>query len=725
MTLKENVREESEIFSDLRKLCSSPGYAHAIAYFCYRDNTIKYVEGNMTVDDVLQQFSMERLVRTEVSTLIGLMNKVDSSAELPSPEIMQEYIEKTDSLLQEIHFSMMASPEEMFDPEKIGDKNFNPFRNGDVLRESIFYGGEAAYHFQYRDLSLAKHEKDNDWFVDNKKFSIPQAKEVVNSIQEVQNDKINDVLEGMREKHPDTWTMLPAFTFTAQEIADHSGVDIDVVGNVIDAFCRPDDVSMDTFNALDDFNPMNAYPVKRLSNSEYLLFQNYSLVEALYETPFFWFNADGAYRDLAMQHRGEFTEEFSAERLRRVFGEGRVFINVDLVNSKNEKQGEIDVLVVFANRAIILQAKSKKLTIAARKGNDNSLKSDFKKAIQDSCDQALSCANLIQDDNIRLVGSDGIEIGINREFREIYPFCVVSDHYPALTFQARQFLKYSSNEIIMPPFVTDVFLVDVITEVLDSPLYFLSYINRRTKYGEKVISTHELTILSYHLKQNLWIDDEYTMMHLGDDICADLDLAMLTRREGAPGIDTPEGILTKYKGTFFDDIISGIEERDDAITVDLGFSLLSYSGDTIEMINDGISQLTKLGKRDGKHHDMTLAFSSDNSGLTIHCNDDPVSISGPRLEDHCVKRKYSVKADSWFGICIGTKDSRVRFGVNERYKWEQSDDMDDVVKDLPSPHDIRGKRKINISALRKKTKKIGRNSRCPCGSGKKYKKCCL
>ena len=85
-----------------------------------------------------------------------------------------------------------------------------------------------------------------------------------------------------------------------------------------------------------------------------------------------------------MKHRGEFTENFSAERLKSVFGKDRVFTNIDIVDSKKSKAGEIDVLVVFANRAIILQAKSKKLTIAARKGNVNCLQSDFKKAIQES-----------------------------------------------------------------------------------------------------------------------------------------------------------------------------------------------------------------------------------------------------------------------------------------------------------------------------------------------------
>ena len=30
-----------------------------------------------------------------------------------------------------------------------------------------------------------------------------------------------------------------------------------------------------------------------------------------------------------------------------------------------------------------------------------------------------------------------------------------------------------------------------------------------------------------------------------------------------------------------------------------------------------------------------------------------------------------------------------------------------------------------LSGVRLRARRVGRNSRCPCGSGKKYKKCCL
>lgn len=722
MPENKEARKESEVFKELEELCHSPGYIHAIAYFCFRDNTIRYAD-EVKPEDVLQQFSMERLVRTEISTLIGLACKKDIDETLPSPDLIQNYISRTDTLLQELHQSMMPPLQDVFDPSKIGDDNFNPFNSGAVLRESIFYGGESAYHFQYRDLSEDKYRKDNDWLIENKGYSLEQAMSVISSIQVLQNDKINDVLLSLIGRHPNEWTVFDAYTFSLEEIVDKSELDVEIAKKAVESFVSP--IGQEEFTSLDDFNPINAYPIIKLQDDKYLLFQNYSLVEALYETPFYWFNSDAAYRNIAMRHRGEFTEEFSSRRLKRVFGEKRVFQNVDIVDAKNNKAGEIDVLVVFANRAIVLQAKSKKLTIASRKGNDLSLKDDFKRAVQDAHDQAFSCSNYLTDSRYNLVDEEGEEIAISRDFKEIYPFCVVSDHYPALSFQARQFLEQKSTDVIKPAFVMDVFFLDVATEMLKSPLHFLSYVNRRTLYGDKVLSTHELTILSYHLKQNLWMDGEYTMMHLGDDICADLDLAMLARRDGIPGSKTPDGILTKYEGTHFDKLVKDIELRDHPATVDFGFMLLTLSGDTIEMINDGISKLVELGQKDGKHHDLTLGIGEGNTGLTIHCNDDSDVEAAKRLDRHCELRKYDQKANQWFGVCIGTKSQRLRFGVNMEFKWEQSNEMDEITKDLPKPQLLKGKNKVNFQTITRKSKKIGRNEKCPCGSGKKYKKCCL
>lgn len=712
------ARAEDEIFSDLERLCISPGYAHAIAYLCFRDNIIKFGE-ELTTKSVLQQFSMERLVRTEMSTLIGLMCKSEIDFSLPSADVLQEYVSRTDSLLQEIHRSMLNVQMSAFDPELIS-QGVDPFDNGMAMREPIFYGGESAYAFQYRDFLTQKYMYDNDWFIANKGYSVEQLVGVVRAVSDLQNIRINETLSSLVVKSPGEWTILPGFMFSASDIAGLCVFNVDVVRDVLNSFCLPDGAKNAKFSSLGDFNLVNAYPLICVDSGDYLLYQHYGLVEAMYETPFFWFLECPEYKNLAMEHRGRFAEDFVANRLASVFGSGNVYKNVNVTTSSGAVVGEIDVLVVFARRAIVVQAKSKKLTIAARKGNDNCIRDDFKMAIQDSYDQGFSCSEFLLDDVFNLVGSNGEFIKFSRDFIDIFIFCVVSDHYPALSFQSRQFLKYQAADIINAPFVMDVFLVDVLAEMLCTPLHFLSYIKRRTLYSDKVMATHELTTLSYHLKQNLWVDGEFNLIHLADDICADLDLAMMVRREGLPGKAVPDGVLTKYAEGTVGRLLKHIESLEEPSIVELGFLLLSLSGETVDQVNKGVDALVAQGRKDNSGHDLTVFIGDGGAGITIHCNDDSDAPAALALKAHCLRRKYFHKAKFWYGLCVSTQTGLIRFAAVFDEVWKESDDMNELVQVMAMLQ-----RNIKLGGFSMKGKKLGRNSKCPCGSDLKYKKCCM
>nr|VFK80994.1 MAG: SEC-C motif-containing protein [Candidatus Kentron sp. SD] len=345
------------------------------------------------------------------------------------------------------------------------------------------------------------------------------------------------------------------------------------------------------------------------------------------------------------------------------------------MRTKGRKAGEIDILVLFGNRAIVLQAKSKRLTLEARKGNDRQIKGDFKKAIQDSCDQAYSCA--------RMLGNE----------------------------------KYALKDR------------DAMTEMLASPLQLLSYIDRRTKYADKVRTVHELTILSFHLTQNLWLEEYDGEVWLGEDISADLDLAMQARREGISAKRTPDGILTRYAGIAFERLLKEIEARPDPETIELGFLLLTLNEGTVIELSEGIDEIAKRARADGKGHDLTLEFGKNHTGLTIHCNNVPLGIAKSVLETHCRMRKYTQRAKTWFGICVDPSDTSLRFGVNIDYAWKRDDEMDAATKksmrklvNIAKPGGLRALLKMSVPDLRKR---VGHNEPCPCGSGKKYKKCCL
>lgn len=397
-----------------------------------------------------------------------------------------------------------------------------------------------------------------------------------------------------------------------------------------------------------------------------------------------------------------------------------MYANVDIYQSKTTRVGEIDVLVLFGNRAIVVQGKSKRLTLEARRGNDLRIKDDFGKSVQHAYEQGYACAKLLNDPKFRLVdGSSREVVSVPGRLKEIYIFCVVSDHYPALSFQARQFLKHETTKTIQPPFIMDVFTLDAMTEMLASPLQFLSYVNKRTGYSGKVMASHELIILSYHLKRNLWLEDKYRLVLLDDDISADLDVAMQVRRDGVPGKRTPDGILTRVAETTLGRIIADIEFSADPRIIDLGLMLLTLSEYAQVEISKAIDKIAGLARKDGVSHDCTVVLDEAGTGLTVHCNTDPLSMAGRRLRLHCERRKYAHKANRWFGICVQPSDAALRFGLNLDYGWEPRAEMDALTGGLAMPE---ATDKLHSAGRAKR--KVGRNDPCPCGSGRKYKKCC-
>lgn len=68
---------------------------------------------------------------------------------------------------------------------------------------------------------------------------------------------------------------------------------------------------------------------------------------------------------------------------------------------------------------------------------------------------------------------------------------------------------------------------------------------------------------------------------------------------------------------------------------------------------------------------------------------------------------------------LGTLPSRTNYlQSKDLYMY----DMEDLYNDVPKK--LRGKKTESVRNS-KEDPKIGRNASCPCGSGKKYKKCCL
>ena len=84
------------------------------------------------------------------------------------------------------------------------------------------------------------------------------------------------------------------------------------------------------------------------------------------------------------------------------------------------------------------------------------------------------------------------------------------------------------------------------------------------------------------------------------------------------------------------------------------------------------------------------------------------------LRESCEARKYVQRADSWFGVAL-RPDGGVCGVVELIGAWKRDPAREAVLVDV-----VAGPRRPGM-----RVRRIGRNDRCHCGSGKKYKYCCI
>ena len=709
------VRTETEIISELGNLAQSPGFVHAFAYLVFKSNIVTAGE-QFTKEDFLKIYDRTSLLRTESNLLLALLLSAPVSLDIPTGRETAEHIGRALALLEELHQAVLepgsAVLREALLAHVSGDgKALDPLRSGAIMREAFFYGSESAFPFQYLDLAKKRYANDTDWLRQNVGFTINDAVSVMSAIRDSLTERLPVTFEQIRKLDPEDWTFLPLFRVKVDDVVSMCGLDRKVVDLVIAKFESTDDSYIEIKN-ISQFNPINARPLVRLGDGCVYSFLEYSLCECVYEGPFYWICEDKKYLGIHSQSRGNFLERAIEGLLTSIFGDENVYRNVVFKPAKDTK-AEADVILMHGDRAFIFQAKSKKLTEKAKLGDEGSIETDFRAAVQAAYNQALACIECLKSGVQATTNDEQIEPSRFSHVREYYPICVTSEHYPALAHQSRTMLEIVEQELVSSPLVFDIFTLDVIVEMLDRPLYLIDYLVKRSNFLEKVVANHELVVLSWYIKKNLHFDEEI-MVYLEDDILVELDLAMAVRRMGIDGPAVPKGQLTRFEGTPIQDILDAVNASDRANVHRLGELLIGLGSDAADMLNDGIRRAIAMTRSDGESHDMTMGVAGDGGGITIHCNRLPDNEAMQKLRGHCAMRKYVTKSDRWFGVTFApTGTARMMVGLVE--KWQFDTTLEAISGDF--------RVSSRTNSINPKDRKIRVNEPCPCGSGKKYKKC--
>jgi hypothetical protein len=574
-------RSSTEIFEDLRKLAQTNAALHEISAIIYRDwaVTVDLKEGR-AADAPETRWSTSKLNKNELMLLLGLTVQSRSDCTYSVQVGDDTFVARADQLLRELHDRVLADGASVFDHEA---NRFieSPNSIGSMAREAIYYGAESFYLHQFPGFSGLRYRDDGTWLLQNAGLSIRPMIDISKFIV----NRINRQMTGvgyMRSK---------GYVFSHGELTNSllvSKTDVrKKFGQKANAFIAKFATPVTGANAsfTDPFaiNAVSIAPIIDLGEHLYVPNQ-YRLFESIYESPFYWMMADKTYADTAADHRGAFLEKTATHIFRSVFGAENVYDNVKVRQNAKEIAGELDVLVAYGEFVLVVQAKSKRVTLKALTGATEALKTDFEGAIQAPYRQALECAELIR------AGADcltkGGKVLTFSSLPRLFPIVVLSDPFPASTLLSKILLERGAK---IAPVIWDIGVLDCVARLLPTPIEMFFYLKSRSEAFDNVISDSEYNYLGYHIRSKLVRPADADMLILERDFATVVDDYMIAADVGIEA-ERPLGILERLRIPVVSELLSELKSANPRIAA-VVIDLYNFSSAALEDLSARILEL--------------------------------------------------------------------------------------------------------------------------------------
>jgi hypothetical protein len=477
---------KQEILNRLNEITKSYSFLYIIGRIVLRDFC-------GSIDVLFSKNNNEHLNHNEFAFLVGLWIKNVDLNIFYDRKTEMEIFEETYHLMENLHFTFLQDFK--FDPDS--PPNFHEhFLKGGTMQESIFYSGTGAYDKQYTELVCTKYKHDIEWLRENKDFNLNSLPKFYDNTKDILQKKINN--RRLKKNISDEELILEIFCLKKEEIVAENKDFENILAHLHIDLTKANNKN---FNDLGDFNLYNEKPIIKINKDLYFIPSAFAISESMYESLYYWMLADKKYTNIAAKNRGNVAEEITKNIIEPVFGDKNIYQNIIINKTKNNQITDIDILAICNDSAIIFQIKSKKLTALSKKGNIESIKSDFKKAVQDAYDQAILSRKCLQKfHEFKFPFQD--EEFKNRllEIQNYLIVTIVLDDYPAITHQVHILLENNSEEL---PVAINIFDLALIAKYIPKPEGFIDYISQRSKYSKYFHSANEMGFLGFHLSKGL------------------------------------------------------------------------------------------------------------------------------------------------------------------------------------------------------------------------------
>lgn len=387
---------------------------------------------------------------------------------------------------------------------------------------------------------------------------------------------------------------------------------------------------------------------------------------------------------------------------------------------------ELDGFVTYDDHLIVIEVKAGAFTYTPPTSDFNAYIISTKDLILKPAEQAMRFVQCLDMKGyVDFYNKEYKQIGTIRkdEFRQITPCCVTIDNLTELAARAD---KLRGIDVVVPKGVwcTSVNDLRVYADLFDSPVVFMHFLEQRCLAAvEKNVELYdELDHIGLYFEHNLYVQyikevvSDFKANHINwDGYRKKIDeyyYMLMVEPEKA------EKPTQEVKG-YFEKTVVLIGSSDKPGRCKAASYLLDISGQARNAFNSMISEA--LNKQDEKGRIMPVSLFGGRL-LTAFCHSRGISLPSKRwMQEHALKRMLIAgEVVGLFLILIF--DTEHALAKAEFEHLSEKDIPEDRREWLEGEAKSMQNRELEKAIAERG--KIGRNELCPCGSGKKYKRCC-
>jgi len=617
-----------------------------------------------------------------------------------------------------------------------------------------------SYYIPTEEIDIEIFTPYNKFLNETVGFNVASVKCFGNAVKKYYNDKILEFRENITEvvsnetnaddetfgielfKALHNYSYYDIFFFSADDIiAIDKSIDKVSLEKFLDYFSVVPGYDLNNnYRYFNDTNIFKEHPIIKIY-SKYLVFNFQMILWCIKDRFEETIKSNGKIWNKYNKSKSDYLECTTLNLFEKIFPRAVVYSSL-YYSALDGKRCELDGLILYDNCILLVEAKSGIFSKAARNGGVKRLKKVIENNIEYAAHQAHRAKEYIEKSEAPIFEDEHKKVVLKLEkngFENIYSINVTMEYFAELTVNLKQVQNLGYYEFDTFPWSVSLSDLKVISDFIQFPNQFLHYIYFREKFNNKVFvqsnfkHMFELDLFGFYLYEESQDLDSYFIDEVNESVITYnmyCDTAFCTDSK-TPDFSslynyyynnitiekTLELPSKKYNLEYYH-MVRQLEEYCDQGKgyTNIAIKLLDVDNQTQSKIIDVIHEMQYKSKQKNIAERKSFPYMHGNFddkatfGITIitgYQKDRSTLLLD--LQAICVKNRYQYQYPEWLGLCcfVDHTEHLVNNFVLVRDDTKSAAWLDDILKAIP------------------KTKlKIGRNSPCPCGSGKKYKKCC-